>query len=387
MKRLLILIALTSAAILPLQAYGPDGHKIVGGIADRKLSGTPAGARVTALLEGYTLAEAAIMADTIKQWDKPGLDDPQVQKYFSSHPRIAHQLREFWKANPPINDNKSPLPSHHWFHYTDVPLVGEEKYAEGKVGRSQWDIVHMMRYCIDVLQGREPEENPRKITKPIAVILLAHFVGDIHQPLHVGAQYFDAAGRPVNPDRVKESFPDEGGNSLRLKLTRDFVARKREPRLHSFMDGDAVLANLPVFPETMAKEERQAKMDAAETELIARLTRTEPVAWQLPQSLPLADYPEAWADEILPVARALHERLSYQNVAPQLHHENLVAEGEAVERAMPDGLSYSKWSARLVLEEMQRAGWRLADLLRKTLTPAPATPPTPIASPSPGPSA
>ena len=66
--------------------------------------------------------------------------------------------------------------------------------ATAKWAVRQWDIVHMMRYCIAVLKGEEPENNPRGITKPIAIILLAHFVGDIHQPLHVGAEYFDAHG-------------------------------------------------------------------------------------------------------------------------------------------------------------------------------------------------
>mgnify|MGYP001793179379 CR=1 FL=1 len=201
------------------------------------------------------------MPDTIKQCDKPGSDDPKVQKYFSSHPKIAEQLREFWKANPPTTDAKSAIPSHHWFHYTDVPLVGTEKYADGKIGRSQWDIVHMMRYCIEVLRGEVPENNERKITKPIALILLAHFVGDIHQPLHVGAQYFDAKGNPVNPASVSESFPDEGGNSLRLKLT-DSVPRKRDPKLHGFWDGDAVMATLPQFTDTMPKTERPLTINA-----------------------------------------------------------------------------------------------------------------------------
>ena len=82
----------------------------------------------------------------------------------------------------------------------------------------QWDIVHMMSYCIAVLRGEEPETNARGITKPIAIILLAHFVGDIHQPLHVGAEYFDANGKPANPDKPGEVFPDEGGNSLHLEL-------------------------------------------------------------------------------------------------------------------------------------------------------------------------
>ncbi len=368
-KPLFLLLILAFAGRADLEAYGPDGHKIIGAIADQKLSGTPAGARVTELLDGYTLEEASIMADTIKQWDKPGIDDPKVLRYFSSHPKIGQQLREFWKANPPTTDPKSAVPSHHWFHYTDVPLAGNTKYSDGKIGRSQWDIVPTMRFCLAVLQGKEPEENARKITKPIAVILLAHFVGDIHQPLHVGAQYFDAKGQPVDPETVKESYPDEGGNSLRLKLTRDFVPRKKDPKLHSFWDGDTVYANLPQLPDTMPKEERQAKMDAAEKELSERLAKEEPKNWRLPAEVALRDYPETWANGIMPLARQAHARLRYQNVTPKLDRDKMVGDGEVVEEPAKDGLSYSQWSARMVLQEMHRAGWRLADLLEKALTP------------------
>ncbi len=384
MKKLFLCLLLLAFGLAhPARAYGPDGHKIIGAIADQKLAGSPAGARVSQLLDGYTLEEASLMADTIKQWDKPGIDDPKVQKYFSSHPKIAEQLREFWKANPPTYDEKSAVPSHHWFHYTDVPLVGEAKYGAGQVGRSRWDIVHTMRYCISVLQGKEPKANARKITRPIALILLAHYVGDIHQPLHVGAQYFDAKGQPVDPERGGESFPDEGGNSLRLKLTRDFEPRRKDPRLHSFWDADAVSANLPQFPDTMPKEERQAKMDAADKELSARLALEEPKNWRLPAELPLRDYPEAWANEILPLARQAHARLRYQNVAPKLDREKMVGDGEMVEQPTKDGLSYSKWCARMVLQELQLAGWRLAALLEKALAPNESTPSPAAAAPAP----
>ncbi|MEO5754270.1 MAG: S1/P1 nuclease, partial [Chthoniobacterales bacterium] len=291
-------------------------------------------------------------------------------------------------------DQKAAVPSHHWFHYTDVPLRGGEKYGDGKIGRSEWDLVHLMRYSIAVLQGQEPEDNERKITKTIAIILLAHFVGDIHQPLHVGAQYFDAHGRPIEPKEGVEYFSDEGGNSLRLKLIRDFMARKKDPKLHSFWDGEAVLANLPQFPDTMPKEERQAKMDAADKELTERLTKEEPKNWRLPADIPLTDYPEAWANEVLPLARQLHERLRYQNVTPKLDRGKMVADGEAIEVPTKDGLSYRKWSALVVLEEMHKAGWRLAALLEKAdgaaanpkttppSTPSPSVPPAEFSSPS-----
>ena len=208
-------------------------------------------------------------------------------------------------------------------------------------------------------------------------------MGDIHQPLHVGAQYFDAKGQPIDPERGDESFPDEGGNSLRLKLTRDVVPRKKDPKLHGFWDGDAVYANLPQFPDTMPKEERQAKMDAAEKELSDRLAKEEPKNWRLPAELPLRDYPEAWANEVLPLARQAHARLRYQNVAPKLDREKMVGDGEMVEEATKDGLSYSKWSARMVQQELQLAGWRLAALLEKALAPNESTPSPAAEAPAP----
>lgn len=350
------------ALALPTRAYGPEGHKIIGGIADQRLTNTPAGARITALLDGYTLEDVSIIADTIKQWDKPGVEDPNVQKYFSSHPKIAEQLRSFWKANPPAQDEHGTVPSHHWFHYTDVPLVGDEKYGDGKVGRSRWDVVSMTRYCIEVLEGKIPETNQPKITRPIAVILLAHFVGDIHQPLHVGAQYFDKKGNPANPDQVSGTLPDEGGNSLRIKLS-GAAPRKHGQTFHAFWDSDAVLANLPTLPETMSKEERQAEMEAAQKALVKRLATTEPKGWW--SSEPVEKLPEVWANDILPLARAAHARLHYENVVPKLEHQNMIAGGEIVEREGENSIPYSQWAATEVLVEMHKAGWRLADLLTR----------------------
>ena len=146
---------------------------------------------------------------------------PRIRKSPSSCALSGRQTR-------PRPTTKSAIPSHHWFHYTDVPLADAEKYADGKAGRSQWDIVHMMRYCIAVLQGEEPEDNARKITKPIAVILLAHFVGDIHQPLHVGAQYFDAQGQSGQSRPGERDFPGRG-----RKLAPAQARRRRAPEAGS----------------------------------------------------------------------------------------------------------------------------------------------------------
>src|SRR4029453_18026507 len=103
-------------------AYGPLGHEIVGAIADQRLANTPTAAKVYALLDGLNLEKAALIADEIKGWDKKGVDYPRSFHY-SAHRNIDRQLRDFWRANQPTHDPDSPAPSHHWFHYTDVPVM------------------------------------------------------------------------------------------------------------------------------------------------------------------------------------------------------------------------------------------------------------------------
>jgi hypothetical protein len=348
--------------------YGSIGHQIVGAIADQRLAKTPAGAKVSALLDGITLQKASVIADEIKGWDKRGADDPGIFHY-SAHPRIDAQLRDFWRANQPTRDLNSPRPSHHWFHYTDVPVREAGKYADGKAGRSNWDIVQMTRFCVGVLKGDEPENNGRKITKPVAVILLAHYVGDIHQPLHVGAEFFDDKGNPINPAIGGTALENEGGNTLILNLAEGTNPQppKRPPKFHGFWDTDAVLANLPLLPATMPKEERRAKTDSAKAALIREFAANEPKTWRLPARVALKDYSEAWADEILPIAREAHERLTYRNVVPLQQEERVVAAGFADEKKSTDGVSYYEWSAQVVRDELHKAGWRLADLLEQAL--------------------
>src|ERR1041384_7742628 len=131
------------------------------------------------------LQRAATLPDEIKSW--------QCGKTPSGTSRINRELQAF------VNANCGGSPKHSEFHYTDVPVVGDEKYADGKVGRFEFDVVRMIPFCIRVLKGEEPETNERAITKSIAVILLTHYMGDIHQPLHVGAEYFDSNGKTFEP--------------------------------------------------------------------------------------------------------------------------------------------------------------------------------------------
>ncbi len=358
------------ACVPGAHGYGPIGHEIVGGIADQLLAGKPAGAQISALIDGMTLEKASVIADEIKAWDKNGSDDTNQFPRYWEHPEIDKQLRDFWRANPPRHNPNSALPSHHWFHYTDVPVLGHAKYSDGKVGRSKWDVVHMIPYCISVLRGETPGTNERKITKPIAVILLAHYVGDIHQPLHVGAEYFDYSGRIIDPDKGQSGLADEGGNTFALHLNDDPPPRRgvHTKKFHGYWDFDAVNALLPQLPNTISKYARRKQIDAAKAELIQELAAHEPKGCRMPPQLDVKAYAEAWADEILPIAREAHERLQFANVKPlQEVDGRIVASGDARERLSADGPAYRDWTKSVVREELHKAGWRLADLLEKIL--------------------
>ncbi len=338
-RRLLLAILIVVLFTIPAEAYGPLGHEIVGAIADERLVNTATAAKVYALLDGLTLERAAVIADEIKGWDKKGVDNPKSFHY-SAHRNIDRQLRDFWRTNQPTHEMNSAAPSHHWFHYTDVPVVPPQKYRDGNPGRSKWDIVHMIPYCIHVLQGQVPEQNERKITKPVALLLLAHYVADIHQPLHVGAEYFDAQGRATDPDKDKSALGDEGGNTFTLALSDEPPRRRGIPKknFHAFWDYDAVNA---LFPQARN--------------------------WRMPPNVSLNNYAEMWADEILPIAREAHERVQFRNVHPQQEEDRVVAAGEAVEKPQLDQLTYRTCATNVVRDELHKAGWRLADLLEKVL--------------------
>ena len=342
-------------------AYGPLGHEIVGAIADRKLAGTPTAEKIKTLLDGIPLERASLIADDIKSWDKNGPDDRRGI-HFLGHPEIEQQLHDFWKANPPSPDANDETPSHRWMHYTDVPVLDAEKYGDGKTGRGNWDVVHTIPYCIGVLRGEIPADNPRKITKTIAVILLAHCVGDIHQPLHVGAEYFNEAGEPIDPDRGPPGLGDEGGNAL--SMVQNATAGRTRHYYHSFhayWDLDTV-RNLTIgTPDEVTKAERESVYAPAKEKLIADFVADEPKNWRA--SGDPKTWAEQWANEILPIAREAHTRVRFEHV----HHEEkdgrVFAKGEAHEM----GTGYLEWSTAIVGHELHKAGWRLAELLQKIL--------------------
>lgn len=339
-------------------SYGGRGHRLVGAIADKRLANARADTirkKLNKLLDGMTLEEVATLPDSIKDWD-PKKEDPNSSLpprepfHVTGHPLIEAQLRAFVTANP-----AEGKPSHHEFHYTDVPVFGHLNYRNALVGRSEFDIVHMIPFCIRVLKGQIPEQNKRAITKAVAVILLAHYLGDIHQPLHVGAEYFNASGKPFQPTPGNHGFADAGGNKLTLsllvngKLTMFLTNQGKPGNLHGYWDSQTVTNALGTGADTQTAE---------------MMAKTEPANWKL--NSPVELWAELLANEIMPLAREAHDRLQFKNIKIE-QASNEILSGDAIEKKRADALSYEKWASNTVKNEIHKAGWRLAALLEEAL--------------------
>ena len=374
MKKLVVLLF---AALLCSRsqsfAFGAEGHAMVGAIADQRLAGTPTAGRVSELLDGMSLARASTLPDELKSLDKHGTSVPGVFS-LPEYPALEKQLKEFWEANPPLQtprskDDSDPVPTHHWFHYTNIPLRGHTSYRQGKRGRSKWDVVQMISYCLGVLEGRIPEDNPRRITKPVAVVLLTHYVGDLHQPLHVGAEFFDREGRPVDPEVGPDALEDQGGNTLFLFLQKpvDPANPNRRLTLHGFWDRYAAREAIARIGEEIRKDDPEHGPYFPPAEIAARLVGREPDGWNSSGDAEPALWAERWADEILPVAREAHSRLYYSRIEPREQHGVTLASGFVREKTMPDGKGYADWAGEVTSSQIAKGGWRLAALLEKAL--------------------
>lgn len=339
MKKFIVVLLTVCLFASSAYSYGPQGHSLVGAIADRRLAkNKPIANKVKQLLNGITLEQAATLPDSIKTWDRNPLGF-----HVAGQPEIEAQLRAFVKANP-----ASGNPSHHEFHFTDVPVFGDEKYADGQVGRGDFDIVKMIPFCISVLKGDVPETNDRAITKAVAVILIVHYMGDIHQPLHVGAEYFDANGNPFEPTTANKGFADQGGNKLTL-FTLVNGKEKSAGVFHHYWDSQTVTNAFGSGPNAP---------------IANKLAKKAPVNWKLTGAI--ETWAEQLANEIMPLAREAHERLEFTRIKSTAGAHDITS-GRGEEKKKSGGTFYAIWAAATVKDEIHKAGWRLAALLEAAL--------------------
>jgi len=330
-RRALRTAALAIAAMVitthPAWAWGPQGHSTVGAIADQLLAGTPAEPKLRALLlPGETLAQVANWADCLK--------GPRV-----CNAELTPEMSAFAQGNP----------LHREYHYTDVS-IGRAGYRAGVPGTTDHDLVQILLQCVQVLRGSaSPATNPHEFTPRQALLLITHLMGDMQQPLHVGAIYLDDRGRRIEPRTQSraQATGNDGGNKLH-------VDGDNVRLLHGVWDFEVVTA-------AMAKASATSPEDLA-----TRLLRADPkpVVVTDPQRDVLA-----WTNDSLHVSRGVLRGLRYSPRRTYTGRNGQTVDGWDVR--LPAG--YESASADLVLERLALGGKRLAALLQATL-PAPKEP-------------
>jgi hypothetical protein len=345
MKKLACALALAGAfASTNVLAWGNDGHKAVGAIADRLLKGTNAQKQIDQiLLPGESLESVSVWPDCVKgNWCGP--QTPEMLAYVAANPH------------------------HSEYHYTDVPFQ-LPAYHAGEVGTADDDIVQSLKQCIAALQGRTDDAaNPHHFTKRQALMLLTHLAGDIHQPLHVGAAYVSKDGQFVVPTKGQLAdltvFDSRGGNNFLLDAAK--VTAREAGRIPP---GEPVPVKEGV-PQALTKP-FHTYWDVTVVDYAFRRSRTK-TPGQFAQAMvdkapqvaisagAPATWPEQWADDSLAVAK-----LAYADVKPGAFTKQLSKKGDVYYTwplEVPD--NYPVPSSDLARTQLTKGGYHLAQLLQ-----------------------
>ena len=155
MKRILIVFVALFVSQINFakdNEWGKTGHRTTGEIAQAHLS-RRAQKAINKLLNGHSLAFVANHGDDIKS-------DPAYRKYSS-------------------------------WHYVNIDP--EATAYDPETASEDGDLIMGIRKCIDVLK----DKNSSKEDKQFHLKMLVHFVGDLHQPFHIG-HASDLGGNRIN---------------------------------------------------------------------------------------------------------------------------------------------------------------------------------------------
>lgn len=305
----------------------------MGAIADQLLQGAHAGQEARKIL-GTSLRTAAVWADCAKNVSEDDFEYGQKGKrvecaIYEKDDASIELMEDYVRRNV----GTCPMPAnaescHRQYHYTDV-AIQRDAYSLGLKGTSDHDVVAAINAMIAVLQDK-PAPAPFDIAdKKEALRLLSHYVGDIHQPLHVGAIYLDKGGHEVDPDQgvFDPNTETTGGNDLLL----DRPAPKIKPRqLHSLWNSlTGSVVKMPV-PKAVQDDARAVQ----------------------PTLGPLETWSAKWATESLIASKDAFNGLAY---------EPLDQKAKKYFVTLPDG--YRATSAAVLRKRAVEAGARLAQVL------------------------
>jgi hypothetical protein len=261
-----------------------------------------------------------------------------------------------------IKADDAPLPYRGMFkswHFIDIGLDPDDprvSFEPGDDNEVRGNAVQALKRALVVLRGGT---DPYVKSKAVALAMVMHLVGDIHQPLHAATKYFRSHG---------ELHQDAGGN-------KELVVNgpPDDPRfnLHAFWDSawrasfDGATGQVVIDP----RYRETFPHDAA----IVRPIVDEMKGLEPPPDVDMGTHFEAWAYE----SNALAHNFVYRDITAT------------------DSAKYCRLSSEYVTaanamarQQLVLAAWRLAKLLNDTLgsdappSPPPSYPAGPPASPS-----
>ena len=348
-------------------AWGYQGHEVIGSIADQLL-GAHAKQQVAEIL-GFELRVAGPWADCVKSVHRLCDFESRCEDDASTESGEHHPFQYSYLLDPnhpeyripctPFENSQetarmqdyakrnwsscTPLPCNQQYHYAEVAKQ-HDGYDSSYAGTSDHDIVSAVNAAVLVLTNPTAKSPPPFSIhdQKEALLLLAHFVGDLHQPLHVGAIYLDPSGIPANPDlntQKDTATGTEGGNAICIN-----------PAANLHYEWDAIPSDLHLDQEFRA--------DAA---LVQRAQAV----------LPTLGEPEAfaklWASDTVVASHSAFDDLTFKALTPPkgssvkcFNHSNPKSLWIV---SFKDQDSYLKAQDNLKRDQIAKAGARLAQLL------------------------
>jgi hypothetical protein len=205
------------------------------------------------------------------------------------------------------DDVRDEKPSTKPYHYINIP--GDKQRDEISIDAFcslehcvPWAIKNYAKIFADKTNG--PEERRE------ALLFVAHFVGDVHQPLH--------AGRPE----------DRGGNEIKVTLLDQFY----KPKLHAVWDTNLIREAGMYWPEAASG--------------LTETYRNQSTQW-------MDLDPDAWAVD----SYLLSEEYAYRRKK----------NGAVIRTGQKLNQSYVRRALPVVEEQLAKAGFRLAHLLNQAV--------------------
>ena len=337
MKRRFSFFLCTLIMFTPLSttfAWGGDGHQTVGKIASLRIKSRTAQQIALILKPGETLANISTWADTVKE--RVGTSDPDPD------------------TNAFLQDLEHNSRNREW-HYVNLPLNCRSYQTCHGFGLEN-DVVQMMGVAIRTLQDDPSARYP--LSKRNALRLLVHLVGDIHQPLHVGAGYIsDPGGKGPGgivkdpAEIIRKHLPnDKGGN--------DLVIDGGRQNLHGYWDFVLVTSL-----KTLTNQQTSDSLG----QFLFRSVRPR-TGWS--SRGPVSTWPAQWATDSLQQSRNHAYRsllMTGRRTIPVLSGgKPVMNNGQPVMQTVYDvsrAGNYETANREIVRQQLAKAGFRLATLL------------------------